>query len=287
MSDPFDELLNSLEDEEPKNEEKETKTVKKNELELDDLLEETEETVDEENKDMNSIRTGLLDELDYKELQKMLKGYREKGHEVKLNLPKDELIKQILAIEDKEETKEETKETKEETKETKEDSVFTTIEEDLSSVADELAQDFGVEQIETTSSTSIAKVQPAFVASIDDIPEQLIVNLQGQPYITKAGLLWLGKKVGVVGIKTEAIINSWENEKKVAKYRATVYMSNGGEYSSEGIAIPDGQNIKMRTMFAFVDHLAETRAVNRALRMATNCGFVSAEEIADYNKEIS
>jgi len=277
MSDPFDELLNSLEEEELKNEEKETKTAKKNELELDDLLEETEETVDEENKDMNSIRTGLLDELDYKELQKMLKGYREKGHEVKLNLPKDELIKQILAIEDKEETKEETKE----------ESIITTIDEDLSSVADELAQDFGVEEIETTTSTSIAKVQPAFVASINDIPEQLIVNLQGQPYITKAGLLWLGKKVGVVGIKTEAIINSWENEKKVAKYRATVHMSNGGEYSSEGIAIPDGQNIKMRTMYAFVDHLAETRAVNRALRMATNCGFVSAEEIADYNKEIS
>lgn len=133
-------------------------------------------------------------------------------------------------------------------------------------------------------STKITKPEPDFIATLDNVPKEFIIFIKGKPYIEKAGLLWLGKKAGVKDIITESVIDSWTNDQKLAKYRAIITMRSGAKFVAHGIAIPDGQNIKMTTMFPFSDHLAETRAVNRVLRMATNCGFVSAEEIPEYEK---
>jgi hypothetical protein len=141
-----------------------------------------------------------------------------------------------------------------------------------------------VETLNIKESAKVAKKEADFIVTLDNIPKEFIVYIKGNPYICKAGLLWLGKKAGVKDIITESVIDSWTNDQKLAKYRATITMRSGAKFVQHGIAIPDGQNIKMATMLPFSDHLAETRAVNRVLRVATNCGFVSAEEMPDYER---
>jgi len=145
----------------------------------------------------------------------------------------------------------------------------------------------GVDVVTETALSTTKSNEFGAIISEKDIPEALMINLYDKPYITKAGLLWLGKKAGVYSIETEAKENSWENDSGRAVYKATVIMKNGGHYVSTGIAIPDGKNVENKRMFRFIDHLAETRAVNRALRMATNCGFVSAEEMPTYKGDLN
>ena len=172
--------------------------------------------------------------------------------------------------------------------ETEDEDDATDLNEDLEEEEDELGlnslleTEQAKEDGQKTTSTALQKLDTSFVSTIDNIPKQFVIDIKGTPYISKAGLLFIGKKVGVVSIKTKAILNTWENDKKVAKYKAIVKKSNGEEYDSDGIAIPDGKNIKNKWIWPFADLLAETRAINRALRLATNCGFVSAEELSDY-----
>ncbi len=145
-----------------------------------------------------------------------------------------------------------------------------------------------LKDIDLNFDTALANVEKEkkelaqFGGTVDDIPKNLMSTLHGKPYITKAGLLWLGKRSGVVSIKSLPIQWTWQNEQKRAVFKATVIMRDGGVYEAHGIAIPDGQNVSNPMMYKFIDVFAETRAVNRALRMATNCGYVSIEETDGY-----
>lgn len=154
----------------------------------------------------------------------------------------------------------------------------------------------GVEPDPEATTTETALTKPGgkelarkgdfYVATVKDVPEHFMIDLNGAPYILHAGLLWLGKKAKVNYIKSEALINSWEHEDGYAKYRCIVRTEYGEEYDVEAVAIPNGKNVKMRTMFPYMDALAQTRAINIALRKATNCGFVSAEEMPDFEGEL-
>jgi hypothetical protein len=117
-----------------------------------------------------------------------------------------------------------------------------------------------------------------FVEDIDpDLPPNFVMLLHGVPYIRKAGLLWLGKKAGVVGIVTEPLQFQHETDGRRAIFRATATLYNGGVYSAIGVA--DINNVQMTTLHNQLDHLAQTRAINIVLRNVTNCGVVSVEEL--------
>ncbi len=135
-------------------------------------------------------------------------------------------------------------------------------------------------------SISDAKKGRLMVWTPENIPKQFIIYFNDIPYILKAGLLWLGHQVGVREIKPKMVENSWDNEEGRAIYDATVKTTDGNEYTSRRVAIPNAKNVKNKKMYAFIDAFAETRAICSALRLATNCGFVSAEEMPDYDGPI-
>lgn len=144
--------------------------------------------------------------------------------------------------------------------------------------------DWGDEEKDTSLTTQpTTAITKPVVVTLDGIPKQFLIKLHGEDYIGAAGLVFIANRMGRPKIRTEAKLNSWENEKKIARYHAVVHL-NGGIYEADGVAIPDGRNIKTPKMWPFADLLAETRAVNRALRRATNYGHPSAEEMADYEK---
>lgn len=119
-----------------------------------------------------------------------------------------------------------------------------------------------------------------------------IIKLNGKEFITHAGLLDVAHKAGLVRIDTE-IAHIFPTEKITGDsttatgvdciiFKAMVTMKDS-----------DG-TLKIFTAFGDADHsnvgkhisehmirMAETRAVNRALRFATNIGMCSVDELGD------
>jgi hypothetical protein len=124
-----------------------------------------------------------------------------------------------------------------------------------------------------------------FVAGqLGDIPQQFVMEMQGKPYVMKAGLLFMAKKMGVKGIQVEAVHYSFQKASDdplsgVAVCKATVTLQDGSVYSDIGIASKENTNSKIAA--GNLDHMASTRASNRALRLATACGMCSIEELPD------
>jgi hypothetical protein len=120
------------------------------------------------------------------------------------------------------------------------------------------------------------------VSTFQEYPKEFLVQLQGNMYITKAGLLWKAKNMGLRDIRVKNL--HWSFDKRqggefpegVAVCEATVTMQDGSVYVDTGVAY-DG-NVKLAEVKKNLDHMASTRAVNRALRLATACGFCSLEE---------
>jgi len=132
---------------------------------------------------------------------------------------------------------------------------------------------------------ALAKPTKAFGGTVADIPKNLVVLLGGKPYVTKAGLIFAASQMGLSNIKTEPIHWSWTNKAKRAVFQATVTFDDGRSFTAYGVAIPDGKNVKMEQMFPFVDHLAETRAVGRALRNALAIREPAVEEMPEYKEK--
>jgi hypothetical protein len=128
--------------------------------------------------------------------------------------------------------------------------------------------------------------------SVDGLPEQFVMKMgpkgQEKPYILKAGLLFLAKKNGVKEIKVKPVHWSFQQGKDdplagVAVAEATVVLGDGTVYSDFGVASKDNTN---KMIHANLDHMASTRASNRALRLATACGMCSVEELPDAPPEV-
>jgi hypothetical protein len=103
---------------------------------------------------------------------------------------------------------------------------------------------------------------------------QNIFRLQGKDFVTHAGLLEVAHKVGLKSITTDMI----HREKEIVIMKARVIMSSGSVYEAYGDAGPNNVN---RMILPHVLRMAETRAVNRALRFATNIGMCSIEELGE------
>mgnify|MGYP003138500035 CR=1 FL=1 len=105
------------------------------------------------------------------------------------------------------------------------------------------------------------------------IDPRFIVDLHGKQYITHEGLLSLAHEAGLKAISTDLI--SYQGVGKEAVVQATAE-GEKGTYTGLGDASPQnvGKNIATATL-----RMAETRAVNRALRAYLGIGMTTFEEM--------
>ena len=104
-----------------------------------------------------------------------------------------------------------------------------------------------------------------------------VLFLEGRWYVTSAGLLRLAQKHRCRGIHTEAVISLCDAQNERWVFKATVYktpLSRG----FVGYGDADPSNVSPLVRGAEM-RVAETRAVNRALRKAYGIGLCSVEEL--------
>jgi hypothetical protein len=104
-----------------------------------------------------------------------------------------------------------------------------------------------------------------------------IICLDGRWYVTHAGLLRLASRRRCTGIRVEALGEFCDSQVGRWIFRATVSLPNKrGEFVGYGDANPSNVSSQVRGAEMRV---AETRAVNRALRKAYGIGICSVEEL--------
>jgi len=102
-----------------------------------------------------------------------------------------------------------------------------------------------------------------------------IVILGDRPYVTREGLLYYARKTGQLkGIRVELL----EKGKNYCIVKATVLTKDGGEFEALGDASESNTN---RMVSPHLIRMAETRAINRALREAFPIGLCSYEELSE------
>lgn len=111
------------------------------------------------------------------------------------------------------------------------------------------------------------------------LDERFITTIEGKDFVLFAGLLDMGHQKGILKIEVEPLqLPSAENG-HMAICKATVLSKSGEVYSELGDANP--QNCHPRVAKHCL-RMASTRALARALRVMTNVGITSLEEISDY-----
>lgn len=125
-----------------------------------------------------------------------------------------------------------------------------------------------------------------FVEDIAGVPPAFVVEMgrgsTSKPYITKEGLNYIAYEQGLQ-TRAEPISPSWEEPTDMAAWRGIVRDGEGGEWVDVGTAHLEHED--MQGAEANLDELASTRATNRALRLATGCGFASIEELGEPSPE--
>ncbi len=133
----------------------------------------------------------------------------------------------------------------------------------------------------------------------DDLANMYFMLIDQQLYIKHPGLLYIASKIGYQRIEVESHYNreteTWEATAKiypkipskilntlnsipepqrdvVLKYYLSPTVANG---------TANKENVKNTRMHAFLKEMAETRAINRALRLYTGYGGTSFEELPD------
>ena len=109
------------------------------------------------------------------------------------------------------------------------------------------------------------------------IPKNLMITMEGKPFVLKAGLEWKANQLFGVGnwSLTTEIVN-YDYAKKYALVKAAVKF-NGQVFENFGEA--NTENVPNARMHKYILHMAVTRAEARALRVATACGFTAVEEM--------
>jgi hypothetical protein len=99
-------------------------------------------------------------------------------------------------------------------------------------------------------------------------------------YVTHTGLLGLARRKKCRGIHVEAVDSLCDSAADRFVLKATVYPSKGSA-GFVGYGDADPSNVSLRVRGAEM-RMAETRAVNRALRKAYGVGICSVEEIGSF-----
>ena len=107
------------------------------------------------------------------------------------------------------------------------------------------------------------------------------INISGKEFVTFSGLLDVAHSRGLESIETDLV--SADFEKGVFVFKARVKLKNGRVCESYGDATKDnvGKLVSNHSL-----RMAETRAIARALRWATNIGMCSLEETDDLKSEV-
>lgn len=103
--------------------------------------------------------------------------------------------------------------------------------------------------------------------------EKKVITLQGKEYVTHAGLLYLAHGAGLRSVLTDLISHDPDEGRYIVR---AVAEGDRGTYSGYGDASP--ANVSRNIATACL-RMAETRAVNRALRLYTGLGMTSADEL--------
>jgi len=140
---------------------------------------------------------------------------------------------------------------------------------ELQDVNDELTNKF----LEQISNFQKAEPKPVVKDKSTDDKRELYITLNGKTYVTQAGLLNEAHKKGLKSITTEMLEF---RDKELAVVKSTVTMKDNSVYTGYGDATKD--NVNSMIVKALL-RMAETRATNRALRLATNIGVTSIEEL--------
>jgi hypothetical protein len=111
----------------------------------------------------------------------------------------------------------------------------------------------------------------------------ITTSIHGREYTTLAGVLSKAHADGLSSIETKVIALPFENPQAVAIVQATVTTSKGtfqgvGDASKDNVS-PDIEPHLVR--------MAETRAIVRALRWATNSASTAEEEIAENDHPVA
>jgi hypothetical protein len=104
-----------------------------------------------------------------------------------------------------------------------------------------------------------------------------LLFLDGNWYVTHAGLLRLAKRRGCVGIKVQEVREFCDSLAGRWVFKATLYR-RGQSHGFVGFGDADPSNVSSLVRGAEM-RVAETRAVNRALRKAYGIGLCSVEEL--------
>jgi hypothetical protein len=108
------------------------------------------------------------------------------------------------------------------------------------------------------------------------VQRRFVVNLKGKEFVMLGGLLDLAHAMELAGIETKPVLELCRPAEEYWVFEAIARFENGHFYSAYGDASP--ANSQMRG--AYLRH-AETRAIARALRFATNVAMCSIEELGD------
>jgi hypothetical protein len=106
-----------------------------------------------------------------------------------------------------------------------------------------------------------------------------VLLLNGRWYVTSAGLLRLAQEYRCRGIHTHAVVRLCDTQNDRWVFKATVYKSSRSKFVGYGDANPSNTSPLVRGAEMRV---AETRAVNRALRKAYGIGLCSVEELGSF-----
>lgn len=104
-----------------------------------------------------------------------------------------------------------------------------------------------------------------------------LMYLDGGWYVTHAGLMRLASRRRCAGIEVQQVPESCDQSTDRWVFKATVYKSSGSR-GFVGYGDADPSNVSTLVHGAEM-RIAETRAVNRALRKAYGIGLCSAEEL--------
>jgi hypothetical protein len=119
-----------------------------------------------------------------------------------------------------------------------------------------------------------------FVTDVAGVPSVFVVDMgrgrDSKPYVTKEGLTYIARKAGIQ-VSAEPLSPTWEGDADVAAYRGVAVDDDGRRY--EDVATAHADQVENTVGRENLDELASTRATNRALRLATGCGFASVEEL--------
>jgi hypothetical protein len=110
-----------------------------------------------------------------------------------------------------------------------------------------------------------------------------LLLLENGWYVTHAGLLRLARRRRCVGMHVEPATELSEPSAARWAFKATVYKSARCK-GFVGYGDADSSNVSIRVQGAEM-RVAETRAVNRALRKAYGIGICSVEEIGTFNSQ--